>query len=65
MARLLQGLGWVQLTSCGGQVAVVWKLSLSFPPEFNVGQYRRNVVRTYTSFEIFRPDNEEGLKIRK
>ncbi|XP_054965849.1 6-phosphofructo-2-kinase/fructose-2,6-bisphosphatase 4 isoform X1 [Pan paniscus] len=33
--------------------------------EFNVGQYRRDVVKTYKSFEFFLPDNEEGLKIRK
>ncbi|KAI2663704.1 6-phosphofructo-2-kinase/fructose-2,6-bisphosphatase 4 [Labeo rohita] len=33
--------------------------------EFNVGQYRRECVKIYKSFEFFRPDNEEGLKIRK
>ncbi|KAI5093702.1 6-phosphofructo-2-kinase/fructose-2,6-bisphosphatase 4a isoform X2 [Silurus meridionalis] len=33
--------------------------------EFNVGQYRRKCVKIYKSFEFFRPDNEEGLKIRK
>ncbi|XP_004087949.1 6-phosphofructo-2-kinase/fructose-2,6-bisphosphatase 4 isoform X3 [Nomascus leucogenys] len=33
--------------------------------EFNVGQYRRDVVKTYKSFEFFLPNNEEGLKIRK
>ncbi|XP_012498594.1 PREDICTED: 6-phosphofructo-2-kinase/fructose-2,6-bisphosphatase 4 isoform X4 [Propithecus coquereli] len=33
--------------------------------EFNVGQYRRDMVKTYRSFEFFLPDNEEGLKIRK
>ncbi|KPP63309.1 6-phosphofructo-2-kinase/fructose-2,6-bisphosphatase 4-like [Scleropages formosus] len=33
--------------------------------EFNVGQYRRDCVKIYKSFEFFRPDNEEGLKIRK
>uniref|UniRef100_G1TI20 6-phosphofructo-2-kinase/fructose-2,6-biphosphatase 4 n=1 Tax=Oryctolagus cuniculus TaxID=9986 RepID=G1TI20_RABIT len=33
--------------------------------EFNVGQYRRDMVRTYKSFEFFLPDNEEGLRIRK
>lgn len=36
-----------------------------FPSEFNVGQYRRDMVKTYKSFEFFLPDNEEGLKIRK
>uniref|UniRef100_A0A3B3CW21 6-phosphofructo-2-kinase/fructose-2,6-biphosphatase 4a n=1 Tax=Oryzias melastigma TaxID=30732 RepID=A0A3B3CW21_ORYME len=33
--------------------------------EFNVGQYRRDFVKIYKSFEFFRPDNEEGLKIRQ
>uniref|UniRef100_A0A8C2ATN3 6-phosphofructo-2-kinase/fructose-2,6-biphosphatase 4b n=1 Tax=Cyprinus carpio TaxID=7962 RepID=A0A8C2ATN3_CYPCA len=33
--------------------------------EFNVGQYRRECVKIYKSFEFFRSDNEEGLKIRK
>uniref|UniRef100_A0A667ZJF8 6-phosphofructo-2-kinase/fructose-2,6-biphosphatase 4a n=1 Tax=Myripristis murdjan TaxID=586833 RepID=A0A667ZJF8_9TELE len=33
--------------------------------EFNVGQYRREYVKIYKSFEFFRPDNEEGLKIRQ
>uniref|UniRef100_A0A674AVR6 6-phosphofructo-2-kinase/fructose-2,6-biphosphatase 4b n=1 Tax=Salmo trutta TaxID=8032 RepID=A0A674AVR6_SALTR len=39
---------------------IVNKLSL-----FNVGQYRRECVKIYKSFEFFRPDNEEGLKIRR
>uniref|UniRef100_A0A674PGE7 6-phosphofructo-2-kinase/fructose-2,6-biphosphatase 4a n=1 Tax=Takifugu rubripes TaxID=31033 RepID=A0A674PGE7_TAKRU len=33
--------------------------------EFNVGQYRRECVKIYKSFEFFSPDNEEGLKIRR
>ncbi|XP_062318006.1 6-phosphofructo-2-kinase/fructose-2,6-bisphosphatase 4a isoform X2 [Osmerus eperlanus] len=33
--------------------------------EFNVGQYRRECVKIYKSFEFFLPDNEEGLKIRQ
>lgn len=33
--------------------------------EFNVGQYRREYVKIYKSFEFFSPDNEEGLKIRR
>uniref|UniRef100_A0A3B3QX86 6-phosphofructo-2-kinase/fructose-2,6-bisphosphatase 4-like n=1 Tax=Paramormyrops kingsleyae TaxID=1676925 RepID=A0A3B3QX86_9TELE len=33
--------------------------------EFNVGQYRRKYMKIYKSFEFFRPDNEEGLKIRQ
>uniref|UniRef100_A0A4W4FT54 6-phosphofructo-2-kinase domain-containing protein n=1 Tax=Electrophorus electricus TaxID=8005 RepID=A0A4W4FT54_ELEEL len=31
---------------------------------FNVGQYRREAVRSYSNFEFFRPDNEEAMKIR-
>ncbi|XP_028302492.1 6-phosphofructo-2-kinase/fructose-2,6-bisphosphatase 4b isoform X2 [Gouania willdenowi] len=33
--------------------------------EFNVGQYRRECLKIYKSFEFFRPDNNEGLKIRR
>ncbi|XP_070789791.1 6-phosphofructo-2-kinase/fructose-2,6-bisphosphatase 4 isoform X4 [Pituophis catenifer annectens] len=33
--------------------------------EFNVGQYRRDLVKTYKSFEFFLPDNKEAQKIRK
>ncbi|KAG9483838.1 hypothetical protein GDO78_009649 [Eleutherodactylus coqui] len=33
--------------------------------EFNVGQYRRDLVKSFRSFEFFLPDNEEGQKIRK
>ncbi|KAJ3603370.1 hypothetical protein NHX12_031112 [Muraenolepis orangiensis] len=33
--------------------------------EFNVGQYRREYLKIYKSFEFFRADNEEGLKIRR
>ncbi|CAM4683616.1 unnamed protein product [Leuciscus chuanchicus] len=32
---------------------------------FNVGQYRRDAVHTYKSYEFFLPDNEEAMKIRK
>ncbi|KAG8429961.1 hypothetical protein GDO86_018754 [Hymenochirus boettgeri] len=32
---------------------------------FNVGQYRREVVQTYKSYEFFRPDNQEAMTIRK
>lgn len=36
-----------------------------FYVEFNVGQYRRECVKIYKSFEFFSPDNKEGLKIRR
>ncbi|XP_071657365.1 6-phosphofructo-2-kinase/fructose-2,6-bisphosphatase 1 isoform X3 [Patagioenas fasciata] len=32
---------------------------------FNVGQYRREAVQSYKSFEFFRHDNEEAMKIRR
>ncbi|XP_061827413.1 6-phosphofructo-2-kinase/fructose-2,6-bisphosphatase 1 [Nerophis lumbriciformis] len=32
---------------------------------FNVGQYRRQAVKTYENFEFFKPDNEEAMSIRK
>ncbi|XP_061430210.1 6-phosphofructo-2-kinase/fructose-2,6-bisphosphatase 3-like isoform X2 [Lethenteron reissneri] len=32
---------------------------------FNVGQYRREAMKTYKSHEFFLADNEEGLKIRR
>ncbi|CAB1330063.1 unnamed protein product [Coregonus sp. 'balchen'] len=32
---------------------------------FNLGQYRREAVQSYKSFEFFRPDNEEAMQIRR
>uniref|UniRef100_A0A3Q3WWH2 6-phosphofructo-2-kinase domain-containing protein n=1 Tax=Mola mola TaxID=94237 RepID=A0A3Q3WWH2_MOLML len=32
---------------------------------FNVGQYRRDAAGSYNSFEFFRPDNSEAMKIRR
>ncbi|CAN9515240.1 unnamed protein product [Ophioblennius macclurei] len=32
---------------------------------FNVGQYRRDATRSYNSYQFFRPDNEEAMKIRR
>ncbi|XP_041860336.1 6-phosphofructo-2-kinase/fructose-2,6-bisphosphatase 1 isoform X1 [Melanotaenia boesemani] len=32
---------------------------------FNLGQYRREAVKTYKNFEFFKPDNEEAMTIRK
>ncbi|XP_051790118.1 6-phosphofructo-2-kinase/fructose-2,6-bisphosphatase-like isoform X3 [Erpetoichthys calabaricus] len=32
---------------------------------FNVGQYRREAVQTYKSYEFFMPNNEDAMKIRK
>lgn len=35
------------------------------PAVFNVGEYRREAVRQYSSYSFFRPDNEEAMKVRK
>lgn len=32
---------------------------------FNVGQYRREAVKTYENFEFFKPENQEAMRIRK
>ncbi|KAL7982815.1 hypothetical protein Chor_013151 [Crotalus horridus] len=32
---------------------------------FNVGEYRREAVKRYSSYNFFRPDNEEAMKVRK
>lgn len=39
---------------------------LLFPSAvFNVGEYRREAVKQYSSYNFFRPDNEEAMKVRK
>lgn len=35
------------------------------PAVFNVGEYRREAVKQYSSYSFFRPDNEEAMKVRK
>ncbi|XP_015207885.1 6-phosphofructo-2-kinase/fructose-2,6-bisphosphatase 3 isoform X1 [Lepisosteus oculatus] len=32
---------------------------------FNVGEYRREAVRHYSSYDFFRPDNQDAMKIRQ
>ncbi|XP_015280203.1 PREDICTED: 6-phosphofructo-2-kinase/fructose-2,6-bisphosphatase 3, partial [Gekko japonicus] len=32
---------------------------------FNVGEYRREAVKHYSSYNFFRHDNEEAMKVRK
>ncbi|XP_054114402.1 6-phosphofructo-2-kinase/fructose-2,6-bisphosphatase 3 isoform X4 [Callithrix jacchus] len=32
---------------------------------FNVGEYRREAVKHYSSYSFFRPDNEEAMRVRK
>lgn len=42
-----------------------------FPPPpgaavvFNVGEYRREAVKNYSSYDFFKPDNECAVKIRQ
>lgn len=45
----------------GGQLSV-----LPLPSSvFNVGEYRREAVKQYSSYNFFRPDNEEAMRVRK
>ncbi|XP_036615242.1 6-phosphofructo-2-kinase/fructose-2,6-bisphosphatase 3 isoform X1 [Trichosurus vulpecula] len=32
---------------------------------FNVGEYRRETVKAFSSYSFFHPDNEEAMKVRK
>ncbi|XP_062454656.1 6-phosphofructo-2-kinase/fructose-2,6-bisphosphatase 1 isoform X4 [Rhea pennata] len=32
---------------------------------FNVGQYRRSAVRSYSSYEFFRHDNQDAMRVRR
>lgn len=59
-------LAWVPVLeivapSSWGQLRVLSSLS----PVFNVGEYRREAVKQYSSYNFFRPDNEEAMKVRK
>lgn len=36
-----------------------------FTAVFNLGVYRREAVKSYKSYDFFRHDNEEAMKIRK
>lgn len=45
----------------GGQRRVL----VSASAVFNVGEYRREAVKQYSSYSFFRPDNEEAMKVRK
>ena len=40
-------------------------LSLGSLAVFNLGVYRREAVKSYKSFDFFRHDNKEAMKIRK
>lgn len=40
--------------------------ALSLPAAvFNVGEYRREAVKQYSSYSFFRPDNEEAMRVRR
>lgn len=41
------------------------KNMIHFFAVFNLGQYRREAVKSYKSYEFFHPDNEEAMKIRR
>lgn len=47
----------------------VWGVPLSvhslLSAVFNVGEYRREAVKQYSSYNFFRPDNEEAMRVRK
>lgn len=45
----------------GGELSVLSPLSAVF----NVGEYRREAVKQYSSYNFFRPDNEEAMRVRK
>lgn len=36
-----------------------------WPPVFNVGEYRRETVKNYSSYDFFKSDNKEAVKIRE
>ena len=40
-------------------------LVCSLPPVFNVGEYRREAVKNYSSYDFFKADNESAVKIRQ
>lgn len=46
-------------------VSMVSEGSVLFHAVFNVGEYRREAVKQYSSYNFFRPDNEEAMKVRK
>lgn len=46
-------------------VIVVVLMSFVHLAVFNLGVYRREAVRAYKSYDFFRHDNEEAMRIRK
>lgn len=40
-------------------------LCLCVAAVFNVGEYRREAVKNYSSYDFFKPDNECAVKIRQ
>lgn len=44
---------------------MVGLLRVDVPAVFNLGVYRREAVKSYKSYDFFRHDNEEAMKIRR
>lgn len=47
------------------QHSVLWLLLFCLSVVFNVGEYRREAVKNYSSYDFFKPDNEFAVKIRQ
>lgn len=43
----------------------ILKMWSHFSAVFNLGQYRREAVKSYKNHEFFHPDNEEAMNIRR
>lgn len=70
--KLTRYLNWIGVPTKGpfecfnvGTHVHLWNNWRFFTSVFNVGQYRREAVKTYKNFEFFKPDNEEAMRIRK
>lgn len=50
-------------------MGVLLRINARFPAcaaaVFNVGEYRREAVKNYSSYDFFKPDNECAVKIRQ
>lgn len=74
--KLTRYLNWIGMPTKGRRrlLAITrrrarWVLTELPPPAslvvFNVGEYRREAVKNYSSYDFFKPDNECALKIRQ
>lgn len=62
-AASLKGFFWSHQLSAPGVFTLV--LCLCVAAVFNVGEYRREAVKNYSSYDFFKPDNECAVKIRQ